>query len=32
MTEEIARLKGKIESKKEVHANLEKKILKDIRE
>ena len=30
--EEIARLKGKIESKKEVHANLEKKILKDIRE
>ena len=32
MTEEIERIKGKIVSKREVHAQLEKRIFKDIRE
>ena len=32
MTEEIERLKGKIASKREIQANIEKKIFKDIRE
>ena len=32
MTEEIERCKGKIASKKDVHAQVEKKIFKEIRE